>query len=603
MSQNFPMENPSWDLESIFEGGVESEQFAAEVQWLDERSAELTEEIERLRIASGRRATEEELGRWDRFLNSYFDTWDRLGEALSFARALASAHADDAKAARLPSELDDAMTVMRGVGVDLKARFRGIADEAFEAFLKDERFSRRILWLKELRRDADRAMERDLEALAVELNRDGFHAWGRLYSQMTGRLKVEVEGEEEAMSVAQAKNLMSNADRDRRRAAFEGLQQAWGSVAPTCASILHSVRGTEQTLFKRRKGDYLTEPLFANRVERRSVEAMFDAAQEFRPLLERYLKAKAKLLGLEKLEWFDINAPVGRSEDAHISYTEAQEFIVDQVDRLSPKIADFCRMALSKRWVEAEDRPGKRQGGYCTSLPVSKEFRIFMTFGDNSSSMTTLAHELGHGYHAHVMREMERSETKVPMGLAESASTLLEAIVEQAALEQAEGAQRLSLLDDRLGRAVAFLIDIPARFELEKRMHEARQKSTLHEEMLSEMTAEIFAEHFGEGVSSVDELFWASKLHFYLTWVPFYNFPYTFGYLFSRAVYEQCRREEGEFVDRLDALLRDTGRMTSEEVARKHLDGDLGDRKFWVEAAGDLKADVERFEQAVAEAV
>ncbi len=597
MSQQFPMSNPTWDLDTIFEGGVESEEFRQEVERLDGLIAELHGELDVLPSPSQVTDDDGVLAKWDDFIARYFDVRDRLSEALSFARSLASAHADSPKAARMPSLLDDGRTAILSLAVDLKDRFRGMGDASMEVFLADSRFESRKLWLEELRRDADRSMDRELEGLAVALNRDGLHAWGRLYFEVTGRMEVDVQAEEEPLSIAQAKNLMSDADRSRRKAAHLGLQDAWEEVAPVCASIAHSLRGAERTLFERRGGDYLTEPLFANRVQRDSIEAMLEAAREFRPVLQRYLNAKAKHLGLEKLEWFDLKAPVGGGEDAHIGYEEAQRFIVDQAEGLSSKIADFCRMALSRRWVEAEDRSGKRQGGYCTSLPVSKEFRIFMTFGNTSASMTTLAHELGHGYHAHVMKDMERSETRVPMGLGESASTLLEAIVEKAALEEADEKTRLSLLDDRLGRAVAFLMNIPARFELEEAMHEKRKKTTLHDEMLSEMTTQIFQEHYGQGLASVDQYLWASTLHFYLTHLQFYNFPYTFGYLFSRAVYDRCRAAAGSFEDSLDDLLRDTGRMNCEDLAAKHLDADLGDPTFWIDAAGNIEDDVERFER------
>lgn len=597
MSVEFPTSDPTWDLEPIFEGGVESRAFDDEVVALGEDVDGLDDRLEGLALDGV-----DDFDRWQAVFDEYFAIQDRLSEANSFARAVASAHADDPKAVRLPSRLDDVRTAFRQIGVELRSVFRDVDDAVFDAMVADDRFSTMGLWLRELRRDAERAMSYASESLAVDLNRDGLHAWGRLYSEVTGRLEVdvEIEGEVETCSVGQAQNLMSDARRPVRAAAYEGLQEAWREVAPTCASALSSIRGTEQTLYRRRGGDYLTVPLDKNRVERSTLEAMFAATEEFRPLLERYHRAKARFMGLELLEWFDLPAPVGDDDD-DIAYEDAQRFIVDQVEAISPKIASFCRRALSSRWVEAEDRGGKRQGGYCTSLPVSQEIRIFMTFGGTTSGVTTLAHELGHGYHGEVMKELPASQRTVPMGLAESASTLLEMIVEQAALRDAEGARELALLDGRMSRASAFMMNIPARFELEKRMHELRTRGRLHEDLLNEATREIFEEAYGEGVASVDELFWASKLHYFLTGMPFYNFPYTFGYLFSRAIYRRAVADPDVVDDRLDDLLLDTGRMRSEEVADKHLDADLSDPEFWVDAVGPLDEDLERYEELVDE--
>ena len=603
MSTTFPTANPSWDLEPIFEGGVESTAFSDEIESLTAAVDELQAQLGDLELVGDGPIGEERLLKWRHFFDQYFEVLARRNEAGSFSRALAAAHTDEPKALRMPARLDDINTAIGEVGVRLRSAFRDVSDPVFTELVEDDRFSDMTLWLHELRRDAKRAMGDEAESLAVELNRDGLHAWGRMYSQLSGRLQVEMEidAETTTRSVAQAKNLLDSPRREVRQAAYDGLQRAWREAAPVCASALNSIRGTEQVLFKRRGGDYLTRPLEGNRVQRSTVEAMLAAAAEFRPVLVRYLKAKAQLLGLERLEWYDLGAPVGAENEADIPYQEAQQFIVEQVADFSPKIADFCREALVNQWVEVEDRPAKRQGGYCTSLPVSKAFRIFMTYGGTNSGVTTLAHELGHGYHAMVLADLPMSESRVPMGLAETASTFLEALVEQASLKQADESQQLALLDDRLGRAATFLMNLPARFELETKMHERRAAGTLHEELLCEMTREVFEEAYGEGVASVDELFWASKLHFFITGLPFYNFPYTFGYLFSRAVYDHAIKAGSDAVKQIDALLLDTGRMTSEEVAQKHLGADLGDPSFWKKAAGSLVEDVALYEELIAE--
>lgn len=600
MQEQFPTSDPTWDLDSIFEGGLESAAFFKTLKEVEGRIEELGEELEGLSFEDGIGGFE----RWRNFFDAYFDVATQLSELRSFSGALAVTNTDNPEALRMPSYLDNAQTAMGALRVELTAKFRGLSDELFAEILNDKRFERMKLWLRERRRDADQAMDPALEALAVELNRDGLHAWGRLYDDISARLRVsfEVDGERREMSVGQAQN-MARGDRRRevRQAAFEGLQQAWSTIAPICASTLNSKVGIEQTLYRRRGGDCLTIALQENRVERESVEAIFAAAAEFRPLLVRYLKAKARYLKLDTLEWYDVFAPMSvDGPQEQISYEAAQEFIVEQVESFSPKIADFCRMALAKRWVEAEDRSGKGQGGYCTSLPKTKEVRIFMTFGGTSDSVATLAHELGHGYHFWVMRDLPQSELNVPMGLAETASTLLEALVEQAALKSATGARRLSLLDERLGRAVSFLMDIPARYNLELAMHEARAKGTLHQELLTELTRSAFTESFGGALGSVDELFWASKLHFYITGLPFYNFPYTFGYLFSRAVYDKAVADEG-FIAELDELLMDTGRLSSEEVGARYLGADLRSSEFWKGAAGSLARDIEEFEELVDE--
>lgn len=598
MTAAFPTHDPSWSLDSIFEGGIGSQDLRKEIKALEALAATLRTSLEGLSVTFSDTSCRDQ---WKAFFDDLFQMGGRLSECRSFCHGVASTHTDQPEALRMPALVEEGYTSYRSLYVVLEAKFRGLEDQNFEELLSDSRFQVMDLWLRELRRDADRAMDQDLEALAVELNRDGLHAWGRLYNEVSGRLTVEVkvDGDVKTLSVGQAKNLLEDPRKEVRKAAHLGLRKAWEQASPICASALNSLIGAQQTLYRRRGGDCLTYPLATNRVERKTVDAIMEAAREIQPTLARYLRAKARLLGDEKLSWADRYAPVSQEEKSLVTYQEAQTFIVEQVESFSPAMAAFCRMALANQWVEVEDRNGKAQGGYCTSLPISKEFRIFMTFGGTNSGVTTLAHELGHGYHFWVMKDLPEWDTQIPMGLAETASTLVEAIVEQAAMDRAGEEELLSLLDERLGRAVAFLMDIPARYELELALHEERATGSLHAELLKKRTEEIYLRHYAGGVEEVDDLFWASKLHFFLTSMPFYNFPYSFGYLFSRAVYKRAREIGPSFVNTIDELLRDTGRMTSEDLAKKYLDADIRESSFWLDAIGNMEAEIEEFEKLV----
>lgn len=113
--------------------------------------------------------------------------------------------------------------------------------------------------------------------------------------------------------------------------------------------------------------------------------------------------------------------------------------------------------------------------------------------------------------------------------------------------------------------------------------------------MLNELMVNAQQEAFVDQLSVYHPHFWAAKLHFYLTDVPFYNFPYTFGYLFSAGIYKRALTEGPSFASAYDALLQDTGRLSVEELAQKHLAVDLTQTDFWEEAAALVAEDVELF--------
>jgi oligoendopeptidase F len=146
-----------------------------------------------------------------------------------------------------------------------------------------------------------------------------------------------------------------------------------------------------------------------------------------------------------------------------------------------------------------------------------------------------------------------------------------------------------------LNDATAFLMNIRARFDFEKAFFEARANKQLSVDELSDLMISAQKTAYKEGLADYHPLFWASKLHFYLTHAPFYNFPYTFGFLFSSGVYTQAVAEGATFQDRYIALLRDTGSMTTEELAKNHLGVDLTRPEFWETAVDRVLADVDEF--------
>ena len=184
------------------------------------------------------------------------------------------------------------------------------------------------------------------------------------------------------------------------------------------------------------------------------------------------------------------------------------------------------------------------------------------------------------------------------MGVAETASTLNERIVTDASLKRADDDRvRLSLLNQKAGDAVMFLMNIRARYDFERAFFRRRKKGNLNVEQLNDLMVEAQKKAFAGALDPDGHhgLFWASKLHFYITRAPFYNFPYTFGYLFSQAVYHRAREEGLAFVDRYAALLRDTGSMTTEDLAQKHLGVDLTGPAFWEETLDRVVGEVDDF--------
>jgi oligoendopeptidase F len=223
-----------------------------------------------------------------------------------------------------------------------------------------------------------------------------------------------------------------------------------------------------------------------------------------------------------------------------------------------------------------------------------------MTFGRTFGGVSTLAHELGHAYHAWLLRELPYFATSYPMTLAETASTFCENLVMDGALTTATGDHRLSLLGKIGDEAVTMLMNLRARFLFETAFFENRRKQPLTADELSELMVVAQREAYKNGLAEngYHRLFWASKLHFYITNMPFYNFPYVFGYLFSSGLSARASVEGNSFAATYAKMLGDSGMMTCEELALRYLGEDITQTAFWENAVDKVLQVVPLFVEA-----
>jgi len=584
--------NMRWNLESLFEGGSSSPRFSAFVQ---ETETLITDLLKDLQGAAGQSAGDKLLTEWTDRLQQGLA---RLREADSFVSCLSSQQMSDRKAASLTERIQSLSAKFKQAQSLFESKLAEVPEADWMRWSGDSARAAVKFPLGELRETAKEKLPPELESVASELAVDGYHGWGEHYNTIVSRISIPwKEGDSEtSLSVGQAANKLDDANPEVRDLMAAKWEQAWSEQAELCADTLNRLAGFRLKLYGMRGwNDPLREPLKMNRMSKATLDAMWGAVAEGIEPLSKYLTLKARYFGKSQLAWHDVDAPIASSQ-AKISYDDAAKVITEAFERFSPDMATLARKAFDDDWIEAEDRPGKRPGGFCTSFPISEQSRIFMTYSGTPGNVSTLAHELGHAYHAALVDGLPPLAQEYAMNVAETASTFAEALVSDALLSRAERDQeKLSLLDDRLQRAVAFFMNIRARFLFETRFYERRASGMVEAEELSKLMVEAQQEAFGHSLSTWHPHFWASKLHFYLTDVPFYNFPYTFGYLFSTGLVAIAEREGESFRTKYDRLLKDTGVMTVEQLASHHLGVQLDQPDFWRDAVSKVIEDVERF--------
>ncbi|MGM0835827.1 MAG: M3 family oligoendopeptidase [Bacillota bacterium] len=577
----------TWDLDVFFKGGSGSESYHTYL-------SEIKEDL---------KAFEQHIAAFDvkeleKVLGEYETVVKKVVQSSAFVNCLLAADVTDKGAAQLQGQVAQIHAKLQVLLGALDDKLVTIDEETWNSLLEKEEFKVLEYVLNERRRRANDKMSADQEKLVTSLAVDGYHAWGKLYNSLVGTIKVKVKenGEVKELSVGQAHNRFSDGSREVRKEVAKAWKEAWENQADTIAAALNHLAGFRLQVYEQRGWEsVLKEPLDNNRMKQETLDTMWQVITDHKGTLTKYLNRKAELLGLEKLSMYDVSAPL-TAEETKLSYQEGADFIIEQFSKFGPELTEFTKKAFEDRWIEAEDRPGKRPGGFCTSFPVSGQSRIFMTYSGTLSNVSTLAHELGHAFHQHAMHGVPTLNRFYASNVAETASTFAEMIVADAAVKYAKDEkEKISLLEDKIQRSVAFYMNIHARFLFETRFYEERKNGLVTVEKLNELMVEAQKEAYCGALDEYDSTFWASKMHFFITQVPFYNFPYTFGYLFSLGIYSQALEEGTNYEDKYISLLKDTASMTVEDLAMKHLGVDLTQRDFWEKAVKKSLEDVEEF--------
>jgi oligoendopeptidase F len=542
---------------------------------------------------------------WGDILLRLEDITRRMSHLGSYIGCLAASDARNEAYIREEAELTRSRAEIAKVRIELLRAFKDSSDDHFTALRTKPALAGAENYLNRLREEARRAMTVDKEVLATELGIDGIQAWGRLYDIVSAKLEFEMifpDSRRETKPMSQRRSLMDHPDPRVRQAAFESGNHAWQSVEDTMAAALNAIGGTRLTLNRHRGVDHFLDiALFQAAITRRTLDALFEALWANLDLPRQILRMKAQAMGRERIAWFDLGAPLDLPDQEKLSWDKARSMIGASFGQAYPALAEFFgHQVVDRNWVDWEPRPGKRPGGFCTSSMLSKESRIFMTYNESLGDVLTLAHETGHAYHGAMMRDIRPYARVYPMTLAETASTFGENVLMNGILDDptVSDREKARILDIEVGHGAVYLLDIPVRYEFEKAFYEERANGPLSVSRLKDLMIGTQRRVLGDVLETggEDPYFWASKLHFYITGITFYNFPYTFGYLLSRGLYAMFKSEGDRFLPKYEEFLRRAGSDSAENVVKQTLGRDIENPAFWSEAIQSLQAPLDQLQ-------
>lgn len=592
---------PRWDLTNVYPS-LDSKQFKTAIKTFKKQLDELDAFFKKAAKADSK-TDPKKLGKIlgesvERF-NALFELSGTIGP---FVYSYISTDSRNKDAMRILSEFEQ-MNVQTSM---LNTRFTAWAGKLGKAAIKkavktNPAAKAHEFILLEAAEQSKYLMSEAEEAVAAELTLSGGNAFGKLQGTITSQMTVdfELDGKSQKMPMPALINLRSHPDEATRRRGYEAENKAWEGVQETLAACLNGVKGETLVLDKKRgREDNLHASIDSARMDRATLEAMLGAMKDSFPMFRRYFKHKAKLLGKKKLAWWDLFAPMGKTDKVY-SWNEARDFIVENFNKFSPDLGAFARRAFDSNWIDGEQREGKRGGAFCMGLDGVKESRILANFDGSFDQVSTLAHELGHAFHNECAYQADKTplQQQTPMTLAETASIMCETIATEAALEQTTDKQEvLAILEAQLNNASQVVVDIYSRYLFEKEVFERRAKAELAADEINDIMERAQKATYGDGLDEkfLQKYMWTWKPHYYSAGFSFYNYPYAFGLLFATGLYAIYQKRGAEFVPAYKELLASTGEAPAAELADK-FGINIRTKKFWADSLAIIGKRVDRY--------
>ncbi|HDR8183878.1 TPA: oligoendopeptidase F [Bacillus thuringiensis] len=457
-----------------------------------------------------------------------------------------------------------------------------------------------ITAVKDLKREVQQVIQQSkLEAsdnINTKLIKDELDAWENMYMQL--RNKIEIEHDNKQLLFGQANNIAMNSNNEKERVeVFELLTNALHKEKEIFATVLNQIgrlRNTKSNELEDR--EILTQSLHANGISETALLQMWNATEENLDTLVSALNVYKK--GEASITWHELMT-IKENNETFIPFSVAVQNIYDALKGIDEELAEFARNAIESGWVDAEPRDNKAPGGFCAPFFSEKESRISMRYDGSIDSVRVLAHELGHAWHFYNMSFQQSTsflDDYLPMSTAESASIFFETVLLNYLIQTTDSIDmKKSLLSWKIRNSFNYVMAIRASFEFEQNFYEKCKEGPLSADEIERLSIVAQEKAYGNALSEYQPFVWMKYVQFYIADVPFYNYPYTFGYLTSFSLLEIAQESKSTFHLKYREFLRETGKAPVEELMKKHFEIDITSYAFWDKAFRQISKDIDEY--------
>lgn len=580
---------PVWDLNDLYPG-KDSAELKRDLAAADEKARSFEADH------SGRLASldGDQLGR---AIETYEAIQETLGRIMSYAQLVYAADMADGENGRFYQSMQERATNISSHLLFFELELNRHSESQLQSLLdSSERLSRYTPWLRDLRAYQPYQLSDEVERTLHEKHVTGRAAWTRLFDETFADLRFDLDGK--ALTSTEILDKLSSPDRALRERAARSFASGLKANERSFALITNTLAKDKQ-IEDHWRG--FTRPVssrnLANFVEDEVVDALVSAATErFPRLSHRYYAMKAKWLGLDKLSFWDRNAPLPENDERIIPWEEAQDTVLNAYSAFSDDLAKVGKRFFEQDWIDAPARPGKASGAFAhPTVPAAHPY-LLLNYQGHVRDVMTLAHELGHGVHQVLAGPQGPLMANTPLTLAETASVFGEMLTFRSLLASTrDPAKRKAMLASKVEDMLNTVVRQIAFHNFETRVHDRRREGELSQQDLADIWMETQREALGPAFDLDEDyrIYWAYIPHFIHT--PFYVYAYAFGDCLVNSLYAVYQQADEGFAEKYLDMLRAGGTKRHQELLAP-FGLDASDPAFWHKGLSVIESMIDELE-------
>ena len=586
LGRTIKMTNYHWDLTPLYPS-MDSESFLNDFHqietMMDQKKEFLSKPCDEIRV--------------HQFLELENAFQDLISRIYSFLSLQISVDAKNKQAIKYASQLETLLASY----ADVDAQIETWLAQLNLSQLQDSYVEEHAFVLKENQLHQQYALSTESEKVLANMKVNGSSAWEQYKNQVIASHKVSVDGKEYPLTAVL--NMAYSPDPEVRKHAYEAEVASYKTIEEAIAACLNAIKGESLQVSNLRGYDsVLQRTLQDSRLSQKTLDVLLETIRSALPMFQRFYRLKARTLGYEKgLPWYELYAPIVKTS-ASYPYEKGAAFVIEQFTSFSENLGNYAKTAIENHWIDVYPQEGKVGGAFCNNLHCIGQSRFLLNYGGEFSDVSTMAHELGHGFHGHCLKDQTALNAEYPMPIAETASTFCETIVKKAAMKHARKEEKIMILENELTDCAQVIVDIYSRYLFESRVIEKRKQGPLSVEEIKDEMIQAQKEAYGDGLDEniLHPYMWTWKSHYYSADLAFYNFPYAFGLLLAKGLYACYEKDPIQFPKTYETFLSNTGKMNLEDVG-KQVGIDLQDPSFWKGSIDRIQEDLDTLEALLEE--